>query len=103
MPNLGMRDGEPSEVERLLCFLNQVRETQSGVHVLLGASDFLGESFDRVGFGLQLHESGIAPRFVEFVHIGALQVFDETENRAASVRLSREWPARRVWRRVGRG
>ena len=80
-----MRDGEFAHVECLLHFLDKVRQTQACIDVFLGAPDFLGKRFDGVGVGLQLHQGRIAPRLIEFVHVGALQVFDELQFEAFRV------------------
>jgi len=62
-----------------------MRQAQSRIDVFLGAPNFLSERFDSVGVRLQLHEGRIAPRFVEFVHVGALQVFDKLQFEAFRV------------------
>ena len=60
-------------------------QAQPSVDVFLGAPDFLGERFDGVGVGLQLHERGVASGLVEFVHVGALQILDELQFEAFRV------------------
>jgi hypothetical protein len=80
-----VRDGQLSGIESLLDLIHEMVQAQSGVHILLGPPDFLGERFDGVGVGLQLHESGIAACFVEFVHVGALQVFNQLQFEALRV------------------
>jgi len=76
---------ELAGIERLLHFVHELQETQPGIDVLLGASDLLGQHFDRVGLRLQLHQRGIATCLVEFVHVGALQVLDELQFEALRV------------------
>ncbi len=81
----GMGDCQLSDVEGVLGFIDEMDKAQTGVHIFLGAPDFLGEGFDCVGVRLQLHERGITARLVEFVHIGALQVLDELQFEAFGV------------------
>jgi hypothetical protein len=78
--------GQFAHVKCLLDFLDKVRQTQPCIDIFLGAPDFLGKGFDGIGVGLQLHQGRIAPRFVEFVHVGTLQVFDELQFEAFRVR-----------------
>jgi hypothetical protein len=77
-----VRDGKLLGVKRLLRFFDFLR-----------SRDFLGERFDCVGLRLELHQRCVAPRFIEFVHVGALQVFDD---------LQLETIRRRGTRRTGR-
>lgn len=56
-----------------------MHEAQPSIDIFFGASDFFGEDFDGVILGLQLHEGDIAACFIELVHIGPLQIFDELE------------------------
>ena len=71
-----MRDGQFRCIERPLHFVHKVRETQTSVYVFFGASDLVGQRFDGVGIGLQLHEGRI-PRLVSWTW--GLQVFDELQ------------------------
>jgi len=64
-----MRDGQPTGVERFLRFVNQLQKTRPGVNVFFRPPDFLSHRFDRVTVRLELHEGGVATRFVEFVHV----------------------------------
>jgi hypothetical protein len=80
-----VRDRQFACVEGVLDFFDKMHQAQSRIDIFLGTPDFLGKRFDRVGVGLQVHEGRIAPRFVEFVHVGALQVFDELQFKAFRV------------------
>jgi hypothetical protein len=61
----GVRDAQFSRVEGLLDLVHEMDQTQPRIDVFFGPSDFLGKGLDGVGVGLQLHQGGVAPRFVE--------------------------------------
>jgi hypothetical protein len=69
-----VRDGQPSDIERLLTFVDQVYEAQPGIDIFLGASDFFGGDFDGVILGLQLHEGRVAACLAGFVSVGLRDV-----------------------------
>ena len=60
-------------------------EPQASINVFLRTPDFLGKGFDGVGVRLHLHEGRIATGFVQLVHVGALEVFDELQFEALRV------------------
>src|SRR6266852_2082124 len=80
-----VRDRQLCGIEGLLNFVHELGQTQASIDVLFRATDFFGERFDGIGIRLQLHEGGVAPRLVEFVHVGALQVLDKLQFEAFRV------------------
>jgi hypothetical protein len=80
-----MRKRKLLVVERPLYVFDQMSEPQASVNVFLRPPDFLCQGFDSVGVRLHLHEGCVATGFVQFVYVGALEVFDELQFEALGV------------------
>ena len=56
-----------------------MHQPETGVDVLFRTADLFRESLNGIDSGFDLHQSSVTSGLVQFMNVGALQVFDELQ------------------------